>query len=86
MLKGRASILYRSVQVLKNHVHNIKNNNNCGCLNTFAWSVEHHSNQPVVLQTYTVIEVVNIQVTQSERSLRQANKKKLSRGRDDRSK
>ena len=75
MLKGRASILYRSVQVLKNHVHNIKNNNNCGCLNTFAWSVEHHSNQPVVLQTYTVIEVVNIQVKQSERSLRQANKK-----------
>lgn len=66
MLKGRASILYRSLQVLKNPVHNIKNINNCGCLNTFAWSVEHHSNQPEVLQTYTVIEVVNIQIKQSE--------------------
>ena len=75
MLKGRASILYRSVQVLKNIVHNIKNINNYGCLNTFAWSVEHHSNQPEVLQTYTVIEVVNIQIKQSQRSLRQANKK-----------
>ena len=75
MLKGRASALYRSVQGLKNTMHNIKNINNCGCLNTFAWSEEHRSNQPEVLQTYTIIEVVNIQIKQSERSLRQVNKK-----------
>lgn len=75
MLKGRASTLYRSVQGLENTVHNIKNINNCGCHNTFAWSEEHHSNQPEVLQTYTVIEAVNIQIKQSERSLTQVNKK-----------
>lgn len=54
----------------KNTGHIIKNSNSYGCLNTFAWSVEHHSNQPEVLQTYTVIEVVNIQIKRSERSLR----------------